>query len=567
MNKNTEGVSPQILNTFNNRLMKRFFIFAYTFLLCYVAEAQLVVYSNLNLQGTSGSCVVRTIYKDATIPNGLNNAIKSIALSKGYMATVAENADGSGERFSYMANVSDLKVNLATQLQNNVSFIRVLPLPSTPVKKKGACATNNTQRDALNGSWFYDWGINDVSTTSYDYTPMIWGAYSSIETSITNVVDNTNLTNFLAFNEPDSRGQSGGSGGGMADDATLAVPFYKKMLRAGMRMGSPATTENEYRFWLQDFVTSANTEKLRIDFIAVHWYDWGNWTSSSRDNNVNAVGIFNRFKSYIDAVYTRYGKPIWITEFNANPNRTSAVQEAFMRLALPWLDANNKVERYAFFFEQSFLPTSGGLMTPVGLIYSSHSSTSAYLGNITDPRGSTVVPVELVDFKGQYISSSGGQGAGNLLTWRTASENKNSHFDMECSNNGSDFEKIGTVKGNGTTQQMQDYEFLDTRPEGLHYYRLRQVDFDGKYEFSPVISLNPKGKSIKITPSVSNQFLTVEMPFDQATMVVSDMLGRITLSQTLNNGQNIDISQLPTGHYVVSVLAKGDKMTARFFKN
>jgi hypothetical protein len=170
------------------------------------------------------------------------------------------------------------------------------------------------------------------------------------------------------------------------------------------------------------------------------------------------------------------------------------------------------------------------------------------------------VPVELVDFKGRNTEG------GNLLTWRTASESQNSHFDIERSDEGNYFEKIGTVKGYGTTQIVQHYQFLDSRPKALQYYRLRQVDFDGKDQFSNTIALKIQKNELKITPSVSNQFLSVEMPFEQATAVVSDILGRIVLTQTIANGQTIDISRMATGHYVVVVEAKGSKATARFFK-
>ncbi|MBL7813384.1 MAG: T9SS type A sorting domain-containing protein [Saprospiraceae bacterium] len=372
--------------------MKKFVILTLALLAFGSTNAQLVIYSNFNLQGTSGNCVARTIYTDASIPNGLNDGIKSIALTQGYMATLAENADGSGERFSYMATISNLNVNLAMVLQNKVSFIRVLPLPSTPVKKKGAGATNNTERDALNVSWFYDWGFNDVSTATQDYSPMLWGAYASIETSVTAVVNKTNVTHFLAFNEPDNTGQSGSSGGVMADDATRAIPYYKKMLRAGQRMGSPATTESQYRVWLTNFTNEAEAQNLKIDVVCVHWYDWGNITGSNPDNNV--TNIFNRFKNYITAVYNLYQKPIWITEFNANINRTSTIHEQFMALALPWLDADPRVERYAYFFGNDIpARNTDGTLTAAGQIYSNHTSVNAYPENVYDKRPSAATTV------------------------------------------------------------------------------------------------------------------------------------------------------------------------------
>ncbi len=384
--------------------MKRFFIFACAFLLCSVADAQLVIYSNFNLQGTSGTCVVSTIYTDATIPNSLNNGIKSMTLSRGYMATVAENADGSGERFSYMAVTSDLNVNLAMVLQNKVSFIRVMPLPSTPVKKKGAGAGSNNQRDSLNVSWFYDWGRDDVSTTTQEYAPMMWGAYNSIENSINTVVSKTNVSHFMAFNEPDNAGQGGGSL--TTTNPLTAIPFYKKLLRSGHRMLSPSPTEGQDRVWLRDFANEADAQKLQIDAIGMHWYDWGNICTNftgcdvtmpipGKTISMDVNAIFTRFKNSVNAAYTLHKKPIWITEFNASKFRPDAVQAAFMALALPWLDANPNVERYAYFFGNDAPVTnlSDRSYTAAGLAYANHASVNAYPENIYDTRPASAVSV------------------------------------------------------------------------------------------------------------------------------------------------------------------------------
>ncbi len=364
--------------------MKRNLILISAFLCCHIANAQLTVYANLNQQGTSGTCVVRTIFKDTDIPNGLNDGIKSITLKQGFMATLAANADGTGESFCYMATVSDLNVNLADVLRDKISFIRVLPVRD--VKKKGAGYGDNVVVNMLNVGWKYDWGGNDASTTTREYVPMAWGRGSAGATFVDNTTAKTGITSFLAFNEPDGVGQANMN---VSESALL----YKNLLRTGYRIGSPATKEEGFKTWLQDFTTLAKQDTSRIDFVAIHWYDWGNWGSTSNPNpDVNT--LFNRFKNHISLVYNLYGKPIWITEFNANPNRPSAIQEAFIALALPWLETDPRVERYAYFFATAFPPSSGGLLTPIGQAYSNHVSTTSYPKNIFDTRaGATRVSV------------------------------------------------------------------------------------------------------------------------------------------------------------------------------
>ena len=69
-----------------------------------------------------------------------------------------------------------------------------------------------------------------------------------------------------------------------------------------------------------------------------------------------------------------------------------------------------------------------------------------------------------------------------VLSWKTASEINNSHFEIERSNNGKDFIKIGEIAGQGTSNSTKRYQFTDKNPgSAQQYYRLKQVDFDGKF--------------------------------------------------------------------------------------
>ncbi len=104
------------------------------------------------------------------------------------------------------------------------------------------------------------------------------------------------------------------------------------------------------------------------------------------------------------------------------------------------------------------------------------------------------LPVDLLAFDAEYTSSGDG-----LLTWKTASEEENSHFDIERSLDGFNFEKIGEVEGAGTTSIEQSYFYTDYGVESLSasdiYYRLKQVDFDGRYEYSEIEVINVDGSA------------------------------------------------------------------------
>lgn len=98
----------------------------------------------------------------------------------------------------------------------------------------------------------------------------------------------------------------------------------------------------------------------------------------------------------------------------------------------------------------------------------------------------SVLPIELVSFNG--IKKTCNQ---NVLSWSTATEHNNDHFDIERSLDAITFEKIKEIKGNGNSSQMLKYDYIDLKPStGINYYRLKQVDYNGKFEFSSIIGID-----------------------------------------------------------------------------
>lgn len=373
-------------------------------------RAQLIIYQNYDQTGTNATCVSSTIYKGTTIPSGLNNGIKSITLSQGFQAVLADNENGSGESFCYVATTSNVTVNLALALQDKVSFIRVLPI--TSVLKKGACTPIDINPALLNVPWFYDWGVNDNSAPGREYTLMAWDEnWVDTEAKIDEYIAKPNITYLLTFNEPDAIGQANIT---WYNGASL----YKKLLRTGYRMGSPATTESQYRVWLLQFMDRAKRDSLRVDYVAVHWYDWGGWFSDGFQVNPDVNVVFNRFKNYISAAYNLYKKPIWITEFNANVNRPTAVHQAFMALALPWLETNPQVERYSYFFEDNSPEAVSGVLTPLGQFYKDHVSTPSITTNLVDTRSAFS---EIVSWNTSALTG-GGQSVTNFMPTSIAAD-------------------------------------------------------------------------------------------------------------------------------------------------
>ena len=305
-------------------------------------SSYLTVFSENNFNGEFGNIFSNDVYLDESIPNGLNNDISSFILKKGYMATFAENNDGTGNSKVFIASKEDIIIDeLSEYLNNKISFIRVLPW--NWVSKKGTAG----DIQYINNDWFYKWSNNGYSDLDREYTPMAWGKGAADDDNDIEIIKNKyKSTHLLAFNEPDDcNGQSGQYGNMCVVDTSLT--YYKNLLKSGVRMVSPACRQDAVFDWLNEFNSKAVDENIRIDVIAVHWYDWG--SNPQNSPNANPQDVFNRFVNYLESVYQTYGLPIWITEFNANRHRNEWVHRQFLQLALPFLEETDYIERYAFF--------------------------------------------------------------------------------------------------------------------------------------------------------------------------------------------------------------------------
>ena len=305
-------------------------------------SSYLTVFSENNFNGEFGNIFSNDVYLDESIPNGLNNEISSFILKKGYMATFAENNDGTGDSKVFIASEEDIIIDeLSEYLNNKISFIRVLPW--NWVSKKGTAG----DIQYINNDWFYKWSNNGYSDLDREYTPMAWGKGAADDDNDIEIIKNKyKSTHLLAFNEPDDcNGQSGQYGNMCVVDTSLT--YYKNLLKSGVRMVSPACRQDAVFDWLNEFNSKAVDENIRIDVIAVHWYDWG--SNPQNSPNANPQDVFNRFVNYVESVHQTYGLPIWITEFNANRHRNEWVHRQFLQLALPFLEETDYIERYAFF--------------------------------------------------------------------------------------------------------------------------------------------------------------------------------------------------------------------------
>ncbi len=144
------------------------------------------------------------------------------------------------------------------------------------------------------------------------------------------------------------------------------------------------------------------------------------------------------------------------------------------------------------------------------------------------------------------------------LSWITAAEINNDYFTIERSHDGRSFETIANIQGKGTTSQSTFYNITDNSPlEGISYYRLKQTDFNGDFEYSRVISvmLETQAESqVKVFPNPSNgQFNLLYSGQQVSTFRMVDMQGRVVKSGIAEPGiaSHINLSQLKQGLYTI----------------
>ncbi len=184
----------------------------------------------------------------------------------------------------------------------------------------------------------------------------------------------------------------------------------------------------------------------------------------------------------------------------------------------------------------------------------------------------TPVPVELIYFNAEK------DGITSLLTWATASEINNSHFEVLRSVDAINWTKIGEVTGNGTTQQRIQYQFVDKQPLKVNYYRLRQVDFDGQSELTQIKQVNFDAVVTSIlsypNPTADKVVLNINKinRAEAINIMVSDLTGRTVVQNELIETKNetiahsVDLSLLQKGMYIIHVVIGEEKHSIKINK-
>ena len=223
----------------------------------------------------------------------------------------------------------------------------------------------------------------------------------------------------------------------------------------------------------------------------------------------------------------------------------------------------------------SYVDTTGilPLTTYNYRLYAYNASAASGYSNIVQT--TTIIPVEFVSFNALVSEKS------VRISWSTATEINNRGFEIQRSMDG-DWSKIGFIQGKGTTTEMSEYTFVDKFDydsyKGNVSYRLKQMDFDGTFSYSKVISVD-----IDFTPTVYTLYQNYPNPFNPSTTIKFALPYTSTVRVSIFNllGELVEVladeireagyhnvvwnaGNMPSGLYVYTIEAKSQDGTADF---
>lgn len=310
-----------------------------------------------------------------------SNTMTSFVLRRGYMATVASGVNDGGYSRVYVADHSDLEVELPASLSKRVSSVYVKPWQY--LSKKGWGSTSGGSKGStLRASWFWSWSAGYNSTSNMEYVPCRQHRYWPNVTE----VNNKTVSAALSLNEPEHSEQHTSekcSCGGTISEWT-AYTITNDFKASGGRIGSPQPTDFSY---LTNYFGYVDNMQNRCDFAVTHAY----WDIEGRSESGYASYFVDRCKEVWNSVH----RPLWITEleigsswgesWNGYSDKYGTYRK-YLQVLLQRMEECGWIERYCIYsFDNywSWMFYNDGGITPAGQVYRDHRSTFAYNANYT----------------------------------------------------------------------------------------------------------------------------------------------------------------------------------------
>lgn len=207
--------------------------------------------------------------------------------------------------------------------------------------------------------------------------------------------------------------------------------------------------------------------------------------------------------------------------------------------------------------------------------YNSSSNTVTYSGVVVNNNaiytmGSTsaanALPVEFLYIRAKQEVDE------NVIEWATAMEENNSHFIVQRTHDGASWESLGEVGGAGFSSNVMRYEFKDLQPySDVNYYRVKQVDYDGKFDYSETVMVNSLVEhaniNLKVFPNPATDYVQVKWgeQEEKGKIVLLGLNGNIVAEHTPNhhNAVTLDLTSVKDGVYFIQFVGSTSTKTER----
>ncbi len=185
---------------------------------------------------------------------------------------------------------------------------------------------------------------------------------------------------------------------------------------------------------------------------------------------------------------------------------------------------------------------------------------------------SSVLPIKLISFNGRL------NGSQVDLNWITESEINTKHFEVERSEDGNNFIKIGIVVAKGSSNNASSYDLIDLNPLSINYYRLKIVNNDGSFEYSRIIVIHTGSNAqldTKVSPNPFINKVNIDLALTHNTTVnirIVDVAGKVVLTKSLKGlkGSNIftlnDLEKLQSALYMLHIITDDIHLIEKLIK-
>jgi len=329
-------------------------------------------YEGYNFTGRVGYALQYYDYSGPSL-QFLQDQISSFRLKRGYMATFAQEADGTGLARVYVAQDRDLNVMIMPEeLDDAVSFVRVFPWRW--VGKKGSCDASASE---LKADWWYNWNISENSTLDREYAAIRQQPYWP---GLDQNWRTRGVNHLLGFNEPDNSVEDAYKNLNPPGSVDSAIAHWPALLATGLRVGAPAVTDGGQN-WLFEFMDKADAAGLRVDYVPIHYY-------RCYSNNDYPAGAASQLYNFLKTVHDRTGRPVWVTEFNNGANWTTCADPSYeqnrsvIEAMITMMDSVPWIERYAVYSRVEYTRQThydGGGLTPMGVMYRDHVAPASHV--------------------------------------------------------------------------------------------------------------------------------------------------------------------------------------------